>query len=68
MLAQWRTFPYTPLGLIPLCEYAWKFRDVVRVADAFYLSAALVLRAPLLTSDSRLTRTPVTGVAILLAR
>ena len=46
---------------------AWRPRDRVRLADAFYLAAAVLVRAPLLTCDRRLASAPLPEVDALLA-
>lgn len=45
---------------------AWRLRESLRIGDAFYVAAALLLDADLVTSDARLSRAPSLGVTIVL--
>lgn len=64
------------LGRLPVpriaCELlrdrAWALRDRVRVADAFYVATAALLRGSLLTCDARLARAPLPSIAVTLIR
>ena len=47
-----------------LAEQAWSLRHRVRIADGFYVSCARVLRGVLLTTDGRLARAPLPGIAV----
>ncbi|MGO1316475.1 MAG: type II toxin-antitoxin system VapC family toxin [Cellulomonadaceae bacterium] len=49
-----------------LVALAWELRPALRVSDAFYVAAARLLRAELVTSDARLSRAPGLGVSVLL--
>lgn len=42
----------------PLGELAWRWRHNVTFYDGLYLALAVVLDAPLLTADPRLSRVP----------
>lgn len=53
------TFLVIPLALHPTRPYArevWSLRSSVYVADAYYLTLARMLDAPVLTGDARLAR------------
>ncbi|MDQ3627847.1 MAG: type II toxin-antitoxin system VapC family toxin [Actinomycetota bacterium] len=59
-----------PVTLVPhrdLVAAAWARRESVRLADAYYLACAQMLRAPLVTTDARLARGPHVGVTVTLA-
>lgn len=43
-------------------------RSRIRVADAYYVACAQLLRAPLLTCDRRLASAPMPDVAVLLVQ
>ena len=58
--------PLTRVSHLALAAGAWRLRDRVRLADAFYASCAALLSAPLLTCDGRLARAPLPGVSVLL--
>ncbi|MGH3435337.1 MAG: type II toxin-antitoxin system VapC family toxin [Sciscionella sp.] len=52
-----------PLELHPLrphCDRVWSIRHCITVTDAYYVSLAEALEAPLLTTDKRLARTVAT--------
>ena len=54
-----------PLERIPnraLARMAWQYRHNVSGYDAFYVAAADILEAALLTADGRLARTPGLGI------
>ena len=51
-----------------LVRMAWQYYRNVSAYDALYLSAARVHGLPLLTADSRLSRTPGLDVVVLNAR
>lgn len=60
-LTQW------PIERIPsraLARAAWRHRQNVSAYDAFYVAAASVLEAPLLTADGRLARAPNLQIAV----
>ena len=60
-LAQW------PVERIPsrtLAPLTWQYHRNVTAYDAFYVGAADVLEAPLLTADGRLARAPGLGITI----
>ncbi|MGH9101578.1 MAG: type II toxin-antitoxin system VapC family toxin, partial [Acidimicrobiales bacterium] len=42
----------------PLVELAWRWRQSLSFHDALYLSLAVLLDAPLITGDIRLSRAP----------
>ncbi|HEY5117107.1 MAG TPA: type II toxin-antitoxin system VapC family toxin [Nakamurella sp.] len=60
--------PISLVGHSPLHTRAWALRGSLRVADAFYVACAELLATPLVTSDVRLARAPLSGVAITLVR
>lgn len=60
--------PISLVGHSPLHTRAWAMRRSLRVTDAFYVACAEMLSAPLLTSDGRLARAPLSGVAVTLVR
>ncbi|MEJ7795452.1 MAG: type II toxin-antitoxin system VapC family toxin [Nocardioides sp.] len=51
-----RTFNLTAVAHRDLMGRAWRFREHVRISDAFYLACADLMGAPLLTTDARLAR------------
>ena len=51
-----------------LVSEAWQYRNNVSAYDAFYLAVARKNGAPLLTVDARLSRAPVSDVAIISMR
>ena len=56
-----------PIDRMPgraLAPVAWQHRQNVTAYDAFYVAAAQVLEAPLLTADGRLARAPGLGITI----
>ena len=60
-LARW------PVERIPsrtLVSRTWQHHQNVTAYDAFYVAAAQVLEAPLLTGDGRLARAPGLGITI----
>jgi len=48
----------------PLIWLAWQHRNNVSVYDAFYVAAARIADAPLLTADGPLSRAPKLGISI----
>lgn len=65
-LQDWQALAIERIDHQMLTPSAWALRHSVRLSDAFYLSAAIGLRLPLLTSDARLARSPVKDVTITL--
>lgn len=56
-----------PIDRIPhavLLREAWKHRHNVSAYDAFYVAAAKLYEAPLLTADGPLSRAPGLGIAV----
>ena len=56
-----------PVERIPgraLAPMTWQYHQKVTAYDAFYIAAADVLEAPLLTADGRLARAPGLGITI----
>ena len=56
-----------PIDRIPgraLAPTAWQHHRNVTAYDSFYVAAAQVLKAPLLTGDNRLARAPGLGITI----
>ena len=49
-----------------LLAEAWTLRTSVRVSDAFYVAAARMLEADLITSDTRLSRAHSLGITVIL--
>lgn len=47
-----------------LVDLAWKWRDRVSVADAFYLACAPLAGGPVLTCDARLARAALPGISV----
>lgn len=60
-LTQW---PIRRIASRALAPIAWKHHHNVTAYDAFYVAAAEVLKAPLLTADGRLARAPGLGITI----
>lgn len=48
----------------PLVWLAWQNRNNVSACDAFYVAAARISNAPLLTADGPLSRAPKLGISI----
>ena len=48
----------------PLVWLAWQHRNNVSAYDAFYVAAARMANAPLLTADGPLSRAPKLGISI----
>lgn len=48
----------------PLLKQAWQFRNNVSAYDAFYVAAARIFDASLLTADGPLSRAPALGIVI----
>jgi predicted nucleic acid-binding protein len=56
-----------PVDRIPhsgLLREAWKHRHNVSAYDAFYVAAARLYEAPLLTADGPLSRAPSLGILV----
>ncbi|WP_029251817.1 type II toxin-antitoxin system VapC family toxin [Paraoerskovia marina] len=64
-VAAWTDAPVERVPTEQLTGRIWALRHAVRVADAHYVALALALDVPLLTSDGRLARAPVPGLAVL---
>ena len=60
-LVQWPVERISSRALAPM---TWQYHNNVTAYDAFYVAAANVLEAPLLTADGRLARAPGLGIAI----
>lgn len=67
-LALLRNAPLRRIDAMNVSAEAWTLRQSLRIADAFYVAAARLLGADLLTSDSRLSRAPSLGVTVVLLR
>lgn len=63
-----REAPIRRLAHAELADLAWRMRHSVRISDGFYVAAARILGADLLTSDARLSRAPLLGVTVTLLR
>jgi predicted nucleic acid-binding protein len=48
----------------PLVWEAWRFRHNVSACDAFYVAAAQIAGATLLTADGPLARAPLAGIVV----
>lgn len=59
--------PVQRVSHLALTPGAWALRQSLRVADAFYVACAGLMRASLLTCDGRLAAAPSTA-AVLLVR
>ena len=59
-----RDWPIVRLSHGALLEEAWRYRHNVSAYDAFYVAAAHLSHAPLLTADGPLARAPVPGVVV----
>lgn len=57
--------PITRYSHRTLVREAWRYRQNVSSYDALYLALALKNRMPLITVDARLSRAPVTDVAVI---
>ncbi len=57
--------PITRYSHRTLVREAWRYRQNVSAYDALYLAIAFKNRMPLITVDARLSRAPVTDVAII---
>lgn len=57
--------PITRHSHAPLVVEAWRYRHNVSAYDAFYLAVARKNQLPLITVDARLSRAPVTDVAVI---
>ncbi len=56
-----------PIDCIPhaaLLREAWRHRHNVSAYDAFYVAAARLYDAPLLTADGPLSRAPALGIVV----
>ena len=62
------TMPVRRLPCVQLLPTAWRLRDRVRVADAFYVACASITGGVLLTCDARLAAAPLPGLSITLVR
>jgi predicted nucleic acid-binding protein len=51
-----------------LLDDVWALRRSIRTTDAFYVALARILGCPLVTSDARLSRAPISDVTITLVR
>ncbi|MFV0319868.1 MAG: type II toxin-antitoxin system VapC family toxin [Microbacterium sp.] len=67
-LALLRHAPIRRIDAVDVSAEAWMLRQSVRITDAFYIAAARLLSADLLTSDGRLSRAPSLGVTVVLLR
>ncbi|MCI1748445.1 MAG: type II toxin-antitoxin system VapC family toxin [Acidipropionibacterium sp.] len=67
-VAALRDAPIRRVPIESLAVEAWELRQSLRITDAFYVVAARVLGASLVTSDARLSRAPKLGVTLTLLR
>ena len=67
-IARWRQMPVERMESSALLAQAWLMRASVRTSDAIYVALAILLACPLVTSDARLSRAPITGVTVTLIR
>ena len=59
-----RTWPIDRIPHVGLIREAWQHRHNVSAYDAFYIAAAQLADAPLLTADGPLSRAPLPGVIV----
>lgn len=67
-VARFAALPVDRLSHRLVLARAWALRAELRVADAFYVSCAELLRCPLLTADARLARAALPGVTVTLVQ
>lgn len=67
-IALWLSMPVERADLSAMTDRAWSMRSAIRVSDAIYVALAAILGCPLVTSDARLSRSPVTGVTFTVIR
>lgn len=63
-LADLRTWQIDRLPHTALIRTAWQHRHNVRAYDAFYIAAAQLADAPVLTADGPLSRAPLPGIVV----
>lgn len=59
-----RVWPLERIAHAELVEEAWRHRHNVSAYDAFYVAAARLFDAPLLTADGPLSRAPKLGIVV----
>lgn len=67
-IADLRTAPIRRIEAGALTDLAWSMRTSVRISDGFYVAAARLLEARLLTCDARLGRAPLGDVTVTVVR
>lgn len=60
----WARMPLDRIDNELVSRQVWRLRDVLRISDAFYVAAAQLLEAELLTCDARLGRAPLRDVVL----
>lgn len=60
-----RDAPVTRLPTLPLLAAVWALRENISAHDAFYVAAARMLEAPLVTADRRLARSPGLPITVI---
>lgn len=68
LIAALASLPVDRLPHAALLDQAWALRLSLRIADAFYVSCALLLSATLLTCDARLAAAGLRGVTVSLVQ
>ena len=63
-LADLLAWPIDRIALTALLREAWQHRQNVSAYDAFYVAAARIYDASLLTADGPLTRAPALGIVV----
>ena len=59
-----RTWQIDRLSHTGLMRVAWQYRHNVSAYDAFYIAAARLADAPVLTADGPLSRAPLPGIVV----
>lgn len=59
-----RLWPIDRIAPTALIQEAWRHRHNVSAYDAFYVAAARIYEAPLLTIDGPLSRAPALGIEV----
>jgi predicted nucleic acid-binding protein len=63
-VADLRDWPGERFGPRPFLDRVWELRGSLRACDAFYVALAEAMKATLITSDARLSRSPGPRCAI----
>lgn len=62
------SLPVERVSHAALVPAAWSLRDRVSVADSFYVACAVLVGAPVLTCDRRLSAAPLVGVTVMVVQ